>query len=309
MILCRKNPVFQYLSKPESNIVKNPIISVIIPTYYKSKETLEIALKSIANQRCPQDYYEIIVADNNGTKEVKELAKQYGAKFIEIKGRPPQVCVQRNTGAKVSRGRYIYTMDHDIELSPNLIKNFAIIIQKKPEVDAWYIPYKIIARSKVLTRIRNFEELFYKNSVVASARIIKREVFWKTETQFDPQLNSGPADWDFDLQLMQINAKFGYLEDYVYHHEEELDLLGFITKKTIYSKGGEIYQDKWQKKDPKLYKKIVRKQYDPLYRLFGIFFERGKWKKLILNTHLYLVFLVIRVMMFAVYFLSLKKFR
>lgn len=287
--------------------MKKPIISIILPTYYKSGETLEISLRSIVNQTCPKDYYEIIVADNNGTKEVKELAKQYEARFIEIKGKSPQVCVQRNVGAKVSEGAYIYTMDHDVELSPNLIKNFAVLIQRRPQVDAWYIPYKIIAASEILTKIRNFEEIFYKNSVVASARIIKRETFWKTETQFDPALNSGPADWDFDLQLMQVNAKFGYLEDCVYHHEEGLNLLGVITKKTIYSKGGEIYQKKWQKKDIELYKKIVRKQYDPLYRLFGIFFEKGKWRKLIVNIHLYMLFLVVRIMMFTVYFYSLKK--
>lgn len=287
----------------------SPIVSIIIPTYYKSQDTLEMSLKSIVNQKCPKAYYEIIIADNNGTKKIKELAKQYGAKCIDIKGESPQVCVQRNAGAKISRGRYIYTMDHDIELSPNLIKNFASIIRKRPEIDAWYIPYKIIARGKLLTRIRNFEEIFYKNSVVASARIIKSGIFFKTETQFDPALNSGPADWDFDLQLMQINAKFDYLEDCVYHHEEKLDLLGFIMKKTIYSKGGEIYQNKWQKKDIELYKKIVKKQYNLLYRLFWIFFEKGKWKKLILNTHLYMIFLVIRMIMFIVYFYGLKKSR
>lgn len=289
--------------------MEKPIISIIIPTFSKSDNTLEIPLKSIVKQTCPKDYYEIIVADNNGTRRVKELTKQYGARLIEIKGESPQVCVQRNVGAKVSRGKYIYTMDHDIELSPDLIKNFATIAQKRPEVDAWYIPYKIISQGKLLTRIRNFEELFYKNSVVISARIVKRETFWKTETQFDPELNSGPADWDFDLQLMQINAKFSYLEDYVYHHEEELDLLGFIMKKTTYSKGGEIYKDKWRKKDFELYKKIVKKQYDPVYRLFGIFFEKGKWRKLIFNAHLYIVFLLIRITMFIVYFYSLKKYR
>ncbi|OGE33584.1 hypothetical protein A3D83_01275 [Candidatus Daviesbacteria bacterium RIFCSPHIGHO2_02_FULL_41_10] len=289
--------------------MKTPVISIIIPTYRKSDETLEMSFKSIVNQSCPKNYYEIIVADNRGTQKIKELAKQYGAKFIEVKGDSPQVCNQRNIGSKLSKGSYIYTMDHDIELSLNLIKNFAILIQKRPDIDAWYIPYKIKAKGKLLTKIRNFEEIFYKNSVVASVRIVKREIFWKTETQFDPALNSGPADWDFDLQLMRINAKFDYIQDCVYHHEEELNLLGFIMKKTIYSKGGEIYQNKWKDKDPYLYRNIVKKQYDPIYRLFGIFLEKGKWKKLYLYTHLYIVFLVIRISMFTVYYFSLKKSR
>lgn len=61
--------------------MKKPIVSIVIPTYSKSESIVGVALKSIVNQTCPKDYYEIIVADNNGTKKVKELAKQYSFEY------------------------------------------------------------------------------------------------------------------------------------------------------------------------------------------------------------------------------------
>ncbi len=286
-----------------------PIVSIIIPTYYASYSIVEIALKSIASQTCPKSFYEVIIADNNGGVKVKRLAKKYGAKVVKVEGSPPQTCNQVNKGAKNTKGDYIFILDHDIELSPKLIENFVKVSSIKRDIDAWYVVYKIVARGYLLNKIRNFEEKFYRNSVIAAVRIIKKGVFWQTEKQYDPALNAGPGDWDLTNQLRIIGAKFDYIEDYVYHHEENLNFYQFTTKKTIYSMGGEIYKKKWRRKSLKIYKDIVQKQYDPFYRLFWIFVEKGKWRMLLLRMPLYLLFLLIKVSMAAIYLYSLKKTR
>lgn len=287
--------------------MKKPVISIIIPTYSQSKDTLEVPLKSIEKQNCPKDNYEVIIADNNGGEGVKSLVKKYGVKFIEVDGKPPQVCRQVNIGAGKAKGEYIFVLDHDIELSPNFLEKTIKLIKNKKDIDAWYIPYKIIAKGSLLNKIRNFEEYFYKDSVIAAARIIKKNIFLKTKNQYDPKLSSGPADWDLTNQLKSIGAKLSYINNYVYHHEEQLDLLYFISKKTIYADGGEIYKKKWLKENPEIFNEIVKKQYDPSYRLFWIFIENGKWKKLISNLHLYLLFLIIKVATAGVYFYYLRR--
>jgi|SRR3989344_3781353 len=289
--------------------MKNPIVSIIIPTYYKSKDLLEIPLKSISEQNCSKIYYETIIADNKGGEPVRQLAKKYGAKIIDVDGNPPQSCRQVNLGAKISNGEYLLLLDHDIELASNLIENFIEIlkVKKNKKVDAWILPYKIIARGKLLTAVRNFEEAFYKNSLIATARIIKHELFWKTENRYDVTLTNGPADWDFTIQLKLSGAKFAYIKDYVYHHEEGMTLWHLLTKKSIYAKGGEIYQKKWEKKNKKIYNDIVRKQFSPFYRLVWIFIEDGKWKRLFPNLHLYLLFLLLKVTTALIYFIKLQK--
>lgn len=286
-----------------------PVVSIIIPTR-NSQEVIPITLKSIRQQNCSKKLYEVIVADNQSQDRTLEIAKKYGAKVIKVKGRPPKTSAQRNLAAKVAKGEYIFYLDHDIELSPNLIDNFVKLIKgKKKDVDAWYIPYMIIAKRKLLTKIRNFEEQYYLKSVVAAARIIKKETFWKTETQFDASIDPGPADWDLDLQLILIGAKFDHINDHVYHHEENLNFWKFVSRKIIYSEGGEVYKKKWRKKNLQIYKNIVKMQYDPFYRLFWIFLEKGKWKKLISSIHLYIMFVITKIMTAVIYYLYLKTRR
>lgn len=283
-----------------------PIISIIIPTYYKSPGIVEIPLESIKNQTCPKDTYEVILADNLGGIEVKQLAEKYKTKLLSIDGQPSQADRQINLGVKMARGEYVLLVDHDIELDSNLIATFLNSIKKNGEkIDAWYIPYKIIARGNLLTKVRNFEEEFYRDSVIATPRIIKKETFLATEDQFDPLLKLGPADWDLDIQLKRAGARISYLNSYLYHHEESLSFWQILSKKVIYSKGGEVYKQKWLKKDPRVYNNVVKKQYSPFYRLVGIFLEKGKWRKLVKNLHLYILFLVIRVTMASIYLASL----
>jgi glycosyltransferase involved in cell wall biosynthesis len=291
--------------------MKKPLISIIISTYFGSTGIVEIPLKSIEHQTCPKNVFEVIIAHNSGEndKYIQNIAKKYSARLIKVDGKPAQTCRQINLGVKAAKGEYILLLDHDISLSRNLLKSFLEEIENKSNVDAWYVPYKIVARGKFLTKIRNFEESFYKDSIIATPRIIKRKTFLNTEFQYDPRLNSGPADWDLTIQLKLMNITFNYLKEYFYHHEEGMSLLQFVSKKTIYSKGGEIYKNKWRKKNNKIYNSIVKKQYDPFYRLFGMFMENGKWKNLLPNIHLYLSFLTIKVVMASIYYYNLKRLK
>lgn len=300
---------FLFLCLQPNNYMRRPVVSIIIATH-NSEKVIKFPFESVKNQTCPKSYYEVIIGDNESSDNTIEIAKRYGVKVVKVLGKPPQICNQQNSAARKAKGKYIFTLDHDIEVSKNFIRNFVERVKGKgKDVDGWFVPYKIIASSPLLTKVRNFEESYYKNSVVAAVRIVKRSIYWKTEKQHDPAIICGPADWDFDLQLMKIGAKTSWFDDYVYHHEENLSFFKFVTKKIIYSESGEVYKKKWMKKDRKIYKTIVRKQYDPYYRLFGIFIEKGKWKKLIKNLHLYMLFLLVKVATAIVYFSYLQNLR
>jgi len=274
-----------------------PTISVIIPTR-NSAHILPVCLSGIKSQQYPRKNIEVIISDNESSDQTLAVARKYGAKIVSVKGEPPLVCQQRNLGAKTAKGEYLLFLDHDMELSKGLMMDFAQKITTEKDVDAWFIPEKIITGSKLLTKIRNFERNFYNQTPIDAVRIIKRTTFFNTETQYDPLLSGGPADWDLDIQLKEIGCRFGSLTKPLFHHEERLGgFLKYISKKGDWSGGISLYKKKWQKKYRGKYHNVIDKQLGLKYRIFIVFFEKDKWKKIIVNLHLYIMVLCIKLAM------------
>ncbi len=110
--------------------MKNPLVSVIIPTY-KEEKYIEATLRSIKNQ----DYkgkYEIIVVDSNSRDRTVEIAKKFADKVVITKKRG--VSVGRNIGAKISKGNLLIFVDADTILLPNVITKVVKHLRKKSVV-------------------------------------------------------------------------------------------------------------------------------------------------------------------------------
>lgn len=277
-----------------------PTISIIIPTY-NSEKVVGLCLKAAKSQNYPKEKFEIIIVDNCSQDNTIEISKPWDAKVFFCEGIPPQVCVQRNIGAEKASGKYLVFLDHDMEMSENLLRNFAEkTLITDNNIDAWYVPEKIIGKGLLWNRIRNFERSFYDSTVIDAARIIKKEKFNASE-KYDIKLSSGPADWDLDIQLKEMGCKFGIIDECVYHHEECLSLWKYLIKKKRYVSGSLVYQEKWKKRNEKLYNEIIKKQYSPYYRLIVVFIENGKWKKVIRNFHLYIIAVFIKLFVGIIY--------
>ncbi len=281
---------------------KKIIVSIIIPTFNSGKY-LPTLLSSIKNQKYGK--LEIIISDNNSKDNTISIAKMYQAVVVSISGVAPRVCEQRNEGAKIAKGEYLLFLDHDMELSSNFFKVLTNPMDKN-HIDAWYIPEKIVTKSKILSIARNFEAEFIKNTIISAARLIKKDIFIKTNG-YDNALSSGPADWDLDIQLKLQNARLATVKSFLYHHEENLTLWSYIFKKTNYIKGEEIYKQKWRgHKD--IYRNIVVKQYSLRYRIFWVFIEHKKWKIFLKHLNRYIVFLIVKVLLVVVYVYWRKKY-
>ena len=282
-------------------MINLPKISIIIPTR-NSERVFPVCLESVVRQNYPRRKFEIVVVDNESSDKTVEIAKSFGAKIFLVKGQPSQVCTQRNLGAEKARGKYLLFLDHDMELSKNLLKNFAEKVSKTKDIpDAWYIQEKIVASSALFSRIRNFERGFYNATVVDAVRIIRKERFNLTPERYDPILSSGPADWDMDLQLKELGCKFDIINEPIYHHEERLSYWRYVIKRKDWVKGIDLYKAKWERRNIKIYNNVVKRQFGLYYRLMGVFIEDGKWKKLLPNFHLYLSILITKILMGLMY--------
>ena len=279
----------------------HPLVSIVIAT--KNEENnIENCLISITEQTYPN--IEVIVVDNNSTDKTFEIALKFTDKVFN-KGL--ERSTQRNYGiAKIACGKYVMFLDADMILGPKATEACVSMTENGNWI-ALHIP-EFVLGTKYFTRVRRFERSFYNGTVIDGARFLKKSTFIEVGG-FDETM-SGPEDWDIDKKIKQIGnigllpSSSDYLEDdpwkyknyiiergvdpngkwnCIFHNESEFNLLEYLSKKKYYSKSIDNYTKKWGRNDPD-----IRKQMGIWYRFFGVFLERGKWKRFILNPHLIL---------------------
>ena len=192
--------------------MSTPLISVIVPTKNSSK-TLELCLQSIKNQTYKD--VEILVVDNHSTDNTLEIARRYTQTVYTFS---PERSSQINHGAMMSSGKYIYRVDSDFVLAPDIISeavntaesnNYTAILihnTSDPSVSFW-------------AKVRKFERDMYGfDNLNVAVRFIAREAFL-SEGGFDSRLVYGE---DYDLhnriakkyKIGRINAKEMHLGEY-----------------------------------------------------------------------------------------------
>jgi glycosyltransferase involved in cell wall biosynthesis len=193
---------------------ENPKVSIIIPTKNSSK-TLRACLDSIVNQ-----YYkniEIIVIDNHSTDSTIEIARKYTSAVYTF---GPERTFQINYGAQMASGKYIYRVDSDFVLEPNVISASvneseangygAIIIHNTsdPTVSFW-------------AKVRKFERDMYdsgSDELKIAVRFVRKDAFLSVGG-FDTRMISG-EDYDLHNRIIKkydigrINAKEVHLGEY-----------------------------------------------------------------------------------------------
>ena len=100
------------------------LVSVIVCTYNREK-LLEKTLLSLIDQDLRPDAYEIIVVDNgssDNTRAVVERIANSSGRIRYIYESRLGVAIARNTGARMSRGRYIAFFDDDNVADVNCVR-------------------------------------------------------------------------------------------------------------------------------------------------------------------------------------------
>jgi len=269
------------------------MISVIITTKNEEKN-IGSALKSIGESVFNQDEIEVIVVDNNSSDKTKEIAEKYGAKVFN-KG--PERSAQRNLGAREALGKYIFYMDADMILSPGVLSEVVEKFERDEELVGIYIREKVLGKG-FWAKVRDYERQFYNKTVVDAVRFMRRDDFLRIGG-FDESL-TGPEDWDLDKRIRKL-GKVDILKSVVYHNEKEVGLLKMLSKKKYYSNGFEGYKKKWGDD------KEVKKQFGLWYRYALVFFENGKWKRVVKHPVLFCAVIFSKFFVGIIYLLRKRK--
>lgn len=105
--------------------MSTPIISVIIPTYNRA-ELLSYTLKSLCKQSLPTTHYEVIVVDDGGSDNTKDIVLEYESElniqYVWQKDKGFRAGKARNIGTMIADGKYILYIDAGVLLSSDTLQ-------------------------------------------------------------------------------------------------------------------------------------------------------------------------------------------
>lgn len=257
------------------------------------------------------DEVEVIVVDNASTDDTKKIAADLGATVLD-KG--PERCAQRNLGWQMAKAEWVIVLDADMILPQETIKEMLGIAGRgqdlgrktedgRPDLAskvssplAYWIP-EIRTGSGIRVKARNFERSFYDGTCIDALRLFHKSILEKTGG-YDESLIAGGEDWELDIRILETGAKCAILKNHLVHNEKQLTLKRMLEKKAYYSKSMTAYQAKWRGHP------ALKKQFGLVYRFFGVFVERGKWKRLLRHPVLAFVMYFERMAVGLIYLLN-----
>jgi len=209
---------------------EQPLVSVIIPTLNAAKY-LARCLESLRNQTYQN--LEITVVDRHSQDETQEIARRFGATVLEFgQGRSAQV----NYGIKNASGKYVYRVDADFVLQPEVIEE-AVRVSEEEGFEAVAVHNTSDPTISFWSRVRNLERNTYKyDELIVAARFIRKEVFDRLGG-FDESLIAA-EDYDLHNRLVTAGYRVGRIEPEEWHIGEPKHLREIFRSSFFY--GGSV---------------------------------------------------------------------
>jgi len=188
-----------------------PLVSVIIPTK-NSARTLALCLKALRGQTYPR--IEVLVNDDRSKDGTPGIARRLGAKLLTINRGMAQ---GRNSAVPRARGRYLFHVDSDMELTPRVVEECVWLCEAKG-YDALIVPEVSVATT-YWGRCRALEKLTFLGDpfMEVANRFMRRSAF-EAVGGFDETLMAG-EDFDFFERLKALGLAWGRCTSVIRHHE------------------------------------------------------------------------------------------
>ena len=203
-----------------------PKVSVRIPTR-NSAQHLESCIESVRAQRYAN--VEVIVIDNASSDATPAIARAKADLFLS-QGR--ERSEQLNAGASLATGKYLYRIDGDFILDPDIIGE-AVSLCETEGFDAIAVHNDSDPRVSFWAEVRNFERQMYKyDPTIVGARFFLKRAF-DAVGGFDEELIAG-EDYDIHNRLLNAGYKIGAALAGEVHLGEPVSLLEFARKSYFY---------------------------------------------------------------------------
>lgn len=214
----------------------NHLVSIIIPTK-NSSQFLDNCLKRIRQQTHKQ--IEIIIVDGRSTdiSIITKLAKKYRCKIFTFLPRVKKglfdATKKRNYGAKKAKGKLIYHLDADMELTEHVIGEAVALCESG--ADAVIVTEDSFGEG-IWAGAKNLERrFFWGDDTVESPRFFKK-IVWDALGGYDENIAGGGDDRDIYQKMRSGGYKVARTKNFVMHNEGTLHLTDLWKKQFMYKR-------------------------------------------------------------------------
>lgn len=211
----------------------NTKVSIVIPTE-NSASVLADCLESIRHQTYKN--IEIIIVDGNSKDNTVKIAKKYKCSVYtyipKVKKFAYDASHKRNYGANKAKGFYIYWVDADMQLPPQLIAEAVAISHTS---DAIIIPEESVGVGRWASAKNLERRCYWNDNTVEAPRFIKKTI-WNRIGGYDESLGAGGDDLDFHQKTLESGFIVARTKCIVLHNEGNLSLVKLFKKRFRYGR-------------------------------------------------------------------------
>ena len=199
---------------PNNNI---PLVSINTATYNSAK-TLIKCLNSVKKQT--YENIEIVIMDSYSKDRTLEIAKEYGAKIVFA----PTLATARKAGSEASRGDYIFILDSDQILEPDVIERCVRACEDEGYDGVTLFERSLITKNTFVERVIAYDkEIFHSlhddDPIKGTAipRFFRASYFKRVEFEKNP-----PITFEHTIihhKIVEMGAKIKFVNAYIWHHE------------------------------------------------------------------------------------------
>lgn len=226
--------------------MENPLVSIIVPVYNVEKY-LDRAIDSIKKQTYQN--YEVLMIDDGSTDKSLMKLKKYASEDQRVKVFEKEnggVGSARNLGLDNANGKYIYFMDPDDELLPNLlIDNVRLIDESNVDLIIFRVWRDKVIKNKDIGKVTLYS---------------KKEFFLSYEKLVSSDYSlMGPWNKIYRSELIKNNSLL--FEEYSYAEDAIFNIKYYNLCRTILTNNNRYY-NYHSDRDESLSKKISSDRYN-----------------------------------------------
>lgn len=189
-----------------------PKYSIIMPVY-GVEEFLDNAVQSVLNQT-KQDY-ELILVDDESPDKCPEICDRYALTYPQIKvvhQKNTGLAGARNKGVELVLGQYVYFLDSDDTIQPDLLEYFDNVLAEVPDAEFIFTDFQRVGV------IEQFKTANYDKGFIVYTDIMKvQEEFLKRKLQILAPGSLYKVDWYRQNNRKFLNNPFGEDQLFIFY--------------------------------------------------------------------------------------------